>query len=390
MIPYGRQDLSEQDIEAVCRVLKSDYLTQGPEVPLFEQVLGNLVKARHVVAVNSGTSALHIACLALDVGPGDYVWTSPISFVASSNCALYCGASVDFVDVEPDTGNMSVAALKARLEDAEVSGKLPKVVIPVHFAGQPCDMKEISELASRYGFRVIEDASHGLGARYFDEPVGSCRWSDMTVFSFHPVKMITTGEGGAVSTNQPALAEKLSQLRSHGITRDDSQFKALKNDPWVYEQQSLGFNYRMTDLQAALGRSQSASLPGFVSRRQVLAAAYQKAFTDSDVQVLTQKAERSSSWHIFVIQVPEDCRRAMFDLLRESGIGVNVHYIPIYLQPFYQQLGFRSGYCPQAELFYQQALTIPLYTSLSEGELQQVADSVIQALETTSSSINSA
>jgi len=380
MIPYGQQDLSEQDIEAVCRVLKSDYLTQGPEVPLFEKALGDQVKAHYVMAVNSGTSALHMACLTLNVGPGDYVWTSPISFVASSNCALYCGASVDFVDVEPNTGNLSVEGLKAKLAEAEISGKLPKVVIPVHFAGQPCDMKEISELASHYGFRVIEDASHGLGAHYSDEPVGSCRWSDMVVFSFHPVKMVTTGEGGAVATNQPELAEKLSQLRSHGITRDVSKFQTLEEAPWIYEQHTLGYNYRMTDLQAALGRSQSVRLHEFVSRRQVLAAAYQRAFADTGIQVLKQKEGRSSSWHIFVIQVPVNCRRAMFDQLREYGVGVNVHYIPIYLQPYYQQqLGFRSGYCPQAELFYQQALTIPLFTRLAEGELQQVADKVIRA-----------
>lgn len=362
MIPYGRQSISQADIDAVVEVLKSDFLTQGPVVPRFEQAVADYCGAKFGVAVNSGTAALHIACLALGVGHGDWVWTSPISFVASANCALYCGAQVDFVDIEPDTGNMCAVELERKLIAAKAEGKLPKVVIPVHFAGLPCDMKEIHRLGQEYGFRIIEDACHALGARYHDEPTGNCRYSDITVFSFHPVKIITTGEGGMAMTNDPAIAKTMRMLRSHGITREPEDFINEPDGPWYYEQQMLGFNYRMSDIQAALGLSQLNQLELFLAKRRQIAARYQAELPRPSLEVLANRDNRLSAWHLFVIQVPAVCRRAQFEQLKVHGLGVNVHYIPIGHQPYH------AGTCEKATLFYERLITLPLYPALLEHE----------------------
>lgn len=361
MIPYGRQSISEEDIEAVVEVLRSDFLTQGPVVPRFEQAVADYCNAQFGVAVNSGTAALHIACLALGVGAGDWVWTSPISFVASANCALYCGAQVDFVDIESDTGNMCAIELAKKLAIAEKEGKLPKVVIPVHFAGLPCDMKEIHALGQHYGFSIIEDACHALGARYYDEPTGNCRYSDITVFSFHPVKLITTGEGGMAMTNDCRLAKTMRMLRSHGITREQEDFINKPDGPWYYEQQMLGFNYRMTDIQAALGLSQMSRLDEFLLKRREIAARYQAELTNSNINVLANRPNRQSAWHLFVIKVATGKRREFFLKLRESGIGVNVHYIPINQQPFHNNHSTKQT---AAFNFSQQLISLPLYPDL--------------------------
>lgn len=362
MIPYGRQSIDQSDIDAVIDVLKSDFLTQGPVVPKFEQAVADYCHAKFGIAVNSGTAALHIACLALGVGPGDWVWTSPISFVASANCALYCGAQVDFVDIELDTGNMCALELANKLAIAEKEGKLPKVVIPVHFAGLPCDMKPIYELSQKYGFKIIEDACHALGARYYDEPTGNCCYSDITVFSFHPVKIITTGEGGMAMTNDPALAKTMRLLRSHGITRELKDFINEPDGPWYYEQQMLGFNYRITDIQAALGLSQMARLEEFLAKRRAIAAQYQTELPGPELEVLANRENRLSAWHLFVIKVPADRRKVLFEQLRSSGVGVNVHYIPISQQPYH------VGSCEKATSFYKQLITQPLYPALLEQE----------------------
>ncbi|MGE6235109.1 UDP-4-amino-4,6-dideoxy-N-acetyl-beta-L-altrosamine transaminase [Aeromonas media] len=358
MIPYGRQSISEADIEAVVEVLRSDFLTQGPVVPRFEQAVADYCCARFGVAVNSGTAALHIACLALGVGPGDWVWTSPISFVASANCALYCGAQVDFVDIEPDTGNMCAVELERKLVAAKAEGRLPKVVIPVHFAGLPCDMKEIHRLGQEYGFRIIEDACHALGARYHDEPTGNGRYSDITVFSFHPVKIITTGEGGMAMTNDPALAKTMRLLRSHGITREPEDFINKPDGPWYYEQQMLGFNYRMTDIQAALGLSQMANLEAWIEKRGELARRYFEALAPELLPRYFSE-ERRSAFHLYVHRVAPKQRTTIFKQLREQGIGANVHYIPIYKQPWYSiSVQFPLGH---AEHYYASAITLPLF-----------------------------
>lgn len=380
MIPYGRQHINEDDIQAVVDVLRSDFLTQGEKVPVFERALADAVNAAYGVAVNSATSALQLACLALEVGPGDRVWTSPITFVASANCALNCGATVDFIDVDPATGNLSVAALAAKLEAAYAEGQLPKVVIPVHFAGQPCDLAAIHTLARRYGFRVIEDASHALGASYRDMPVGQCPYSDISVFSFHPVKIITCGEGGAAVTNDAELARRMALLRSHGVTRAADQLEQLSPGGWYYEQQALGFNYRLTDLQAALGTSQLRRLPAFISQRRVLAGIYDVLLQDLPAEALRRESDVSSSWHLYVVKVPEAKRRNVFDALCAAGVGVNVHYIPVHTQPYYQRLGFRLGDFPKSEQFYQQALTLPLYPELTEAEQKQIVCILGQAL----------
>lgn len=367
MIPYGRQSISEEDIQAVVDVLRSDFLTQGPVVPQFEQCVADYCDAQFGVAVNSGTAALHIACLALGVGVGDWVWTSPISFVASANCALYCGAQVDFVDIEPDTGNMCAVELAKKLEIAKKEGKLPKVVIPVHFAGLPCDMKPIFELSQKYGFRIIEDACHALGARYYDEPTGNCRYSDITVFSFHPVKIITTGEGGMAMTNVPKLAKTMRMLRSHGITREQEDFINEPDGPWYYEQQMLGFNYRMTDIQAALGLSQMSRLEEFLAKRRVIAARYQAELPHRELEVLANRDNRLSAWHLFVIKVPVEQRKKSFEQLRNSGVGANVHYIPIYQQPFhFNQSLIKSDY------FYKEHISIPLFFSLNIMDVELI------------------
>ncbi|MEW7864184.1 UDP-4-amino-4,6-dideoxy-N-acetyl-beta-L-altrosamine transaminase [Aeromonas diversa] len=362
MIPYGRQSISQADIDAVVEVLKSDFLTQGPAVPRFEQAVADYCDATFGVAVNSGTAALHIACLALGVGPGDWVWTSPISFVASANCALYCGAQVDFVDIEPDTGNMCALELERKLVAAKAEGKLPKVVIPVHFAGLPCDMKEIHRLGQEYGFRIIEDACHALGARYHDGPTGNGRYSDITVFSFHPVKIITTGEGGMAMTNDPQLAKTMRMLRSHGITREPEDFINEPDGPWYYEQQMLGFNYRMTDIQAALGLSQMANLETWIEKRGELARRYFEILAP-DLLPRYFNTEQRSAFHLYVHHVESEKRAAIFLQLRELGIGANVHYIPIYHQPMHQTVGC-ARHCPHAERFYAGAITLPLYPKL--------------------------
>ncbi|WP_309265273.1 UDP-4-amino-4,6-dideoxy-N-acetyl-beta-L-altrosamine transaminase [Aeromonas salmonicida] len=371
MIPYGRQSISQADIDAVVEVLKSDFLTQGPVVPHFEQAVADYCDAQFGVAVNSGTAALHIASLALGVGPGDWVWTSPISFVASANCALYCGAQVDFVDIEPDTSNMCALELERKLITAQAEGKLPKVVIPVHFAGLPCDMKEIHRLGQEYGFRIIEDACHALGARYHGEPTGNGRYSDITVFSFHPVKIITTGEGGMAMVNDPALAKTMRMLRSHGITREPEDFINEPDGLWYYEQQMLGFNYRMTDIQAALGLSQMANLEGWIHKRGKLASRYFEALAP---ELLTRyfSPERRSAFHLYVHHVAPKQRARLFSLLRDQGIGANVHYMPIYKQPWYQR--WAPAPLPQAEQFYAGAITLPLFPGLTEQQQLLIFD----------------
>lgn len=381
MIPYSRQELNRDDIDAVLAVLESDFLTQGREVPAFEAGLADYVGASHGVAVNSATSALHLACLVLGVGAGDRVWTSPVSFVASANCALYCDATVDFVDIDPATGNMDPDVLAVRLREAAGKDALPKVLIPVHYAGQPCDMSAIADLAREYGVGVIEDASHALGSAYQGERVGGGHYSDITVFSFHPVKMITTGEGGALVTNDQTLADRARILRSHGITRDPSVVENLDQEPWRYAQLELGFNYRMTDVEAALGLSQLRRLDRFLASRRHHANAYLEAFADGPVTTLQQRSGTESSWHLMSVQVQPDIRGELFRRLRADGIGVNVHYTPIYWQPFYRRLGFSTGYCPGAEQFYHRAISLPLHTQLTEDERQWVVSSVIHHAE---------
>jgi UDP-4-amino-4,6-dideoxy-N-acetyl-beta-L-altrosamine transaminase len=382
-ISYGRQDVTAADVEAVTRVLRSDWLTQGPAVPRFEEALASRCGAAHAIALNSGTSALHIACLALGLGPGDWLWTSPNTFVASANCALYCGAEVDFVDIDPRTYNMSVEALKAKLHDAEARGRLPKILVPVHFAGQSCDMEAIHALAERYRFRIIEDASHAIGGRWHGEPVGSCRWSDIAVLSFHPVKIITTAEGGACLTNNAKLATYMATMRTHGITRDARAMTREPHGGWYYEQIDLGFNYRMTDVQAALGASQLERLDDYVARRNVLAERYDHALRDLPVTTPWRHPDVLSAFHLYVIRLKNATadRRAVYERLREKGIGVNVHYIPVHLQPYYQRRGFREGGFPEAERHYQGALTLPLYPTLAEADQNRIVTTLHEALE---------
>ncbi len=369
MIPYGRQSISQADIDAVVEVLKSDFLTQGPVVPRFEQTVADYCGAKFGVAVNSGTAALHIACLALGVGHGDWVWTSPISFVASANCALYCGAQVDFVDIEPDTGNMCAVELERKLIAAQAEGKLPKVVIPVHFAGLPCNMQEIHRLGQEYGFRIIEDACHALGARYHGEPTGNGRYSDITIFSFHPVKIITTGEGGMAMTNDPALAKTMRMLRSHGITREPEDFINEPDGPWYYEQQMLGFNYRMTDIQAALGLSQMSNLEAWIEKRGELARRYFESLAPNLIARYFSE-DRRSAFHLYVHHVAPEQRSIMFQRLREQDIGANVHYMLIYKQPWYQKWGLLP--LPHAEQFYAEAITLPLFPTLSSAQQELI------------------
>ena len=376
MIPYGRQSINDDDIAAVTDVLKSDFLTQGQQVPNFESAVSKYVGAEFATAVNSATSALHIACIALGVGKGDHVWTSPISFVASANCALYCGANVDFVDIDSQTFNLCPNALHKKLEHHKRHNlPLPKVVIPVHLSGQVCDMKAIWQLANEYQFKIIEDASHAIGARYSNNKVGACKFSDITVFSFHPVKIITSGEGGMAITNHEPLDNAMKMLRSHGITRD-TQLMNNTEDPWYYEQQGLGFNYRMTDIQAALGLSQLKRLDDFIFKRKNIAKQYHHSLSDLPITLPHQYSEQSSAWHLYIIQVNEVKRLSTFKQLRESGIGVNVHYIPIYFQPFYQALGFKQGLCPNAEAYYKTCISLPIYPELTNEEQTQVVNSL--------------
>lgn len=380
MIPYGRQDISDEDIQSVIEVLRSDWLTQGPAVPRFEQSIAEYCGAKHAIAVNSATSALHLACLSLGLGKGDLVWTSPITFVASANCALYCGADVDFVDIDPRTYNMSTRVLEEKLIAAERKGRLPKIVIPVHFAGQSCEMREINLLAEHYGFRIIEDASHAIGGKYLDGPIGNCRYSDIAVFSFHPVKIITTGEGGMAVTNDPELAERMALLRSHGITRDSTKMTKASDGPWYYQQIDLGFNYRMTDIQAALGSSQMERLDEFVSKRHVVAERYDALLTGLPVITPWRNPESLSAFHLYVVRLRlneiEKTHLAVFEQMRSQGIGVNLHYIPVHLQPYYETLGFRSGYCPEGERYYGEAISLPLYPGLTEDNQNRVVDAL--------------
>jgi UDP-4-amino-4,6-dideoxy-N-acetyl-beta-L-altrosamine transaminase len=385
MIPYGKQDITAQDIEAVIDTLRSDFLTQGPQVPAFEASVARYCGAQHALAVNSATSALHIACLALGVGQGDLVWTSPITFVASANCALYCGAQIDFVDIDPHTYNLCPLALERKLIEAEAAGRLPKLVIPVHLAGQSCDMKAIAALAKRFGFRVIEDASHAIGGKYLGEPIGNCRFSDITVFSFHPVKIITTAEGGMALTNDAALAEKMALLRSHGITRDPAKMTHAPDGPWYYQQIDLGFNYRMTELQAALGVAQMSRLDEYVARRHQIAAFYDEALKDFPVMTPWQSPEGYSSFHLYVIRLQADRIRKthlqVFSSLREQGVGVNLHYIPVHLQPYYRKLGFSEGALPAAEAYYSEAISLPMFPTLTASQLEEVVTALRGALQ---------
>lgn len=383
-IPYGHQDIDEEDIQAVVKVLRSEWLTQGPMVGSFEQALAHYCGVAYAVAVNSGTSALHLACRAIGLGPGDWLWTSPNTFVASANCARYCGARVDFIDIDPRTYNISMQALEHKLAEAEKKARLPKVVVPVHFAGQSCNMEAIRRLARHYGFAVIEDASHALGARYKETRLGSCAYGDMTVFSFHPVKIITTGEGGMVLTQRQDLYERLSLLRSHGITREITRAQGDSEGPWFYQQLDLGYNYRMTDLQAALGVSQMRRLDEFVARRQALAQRYHEALRDLPVSLPWQHPDNYSAWHLYVIRLRLDklsvTRHQVFKDLQAAEIGVNVHYIPVHTQPYYQKLGFRWGDFPEAERYYQEAITLPLYPAMTEEQQDRVIASLRDAL----------
>jgi UDP-4-amino-4,6-dideoxy-N-acetyl-beta-L-altrosamine transaminase len=377
MIPYGKQEITQQDIDAVVNVLKSDFLTQGPQVPLFEQSIKIAVDADHALAVNSATSALHIACLALGVGKGDVVWTTPITFVASANCALYCGADVDFVDIDTKTYNLSAVKLKQKLKHAKENKlPLPKVVIPVHLCGQPCEMDKIHELGKEYGFAIIEDASHAIGGKYKDKPIGNCQYSDMTVFSFHPVKIVTTAEGGVVTTNCTKLATKLGLLRSHGITRDDDLMNNESQGGWYYEQIDLGFNYRMTEMQAALGVSQMSRLHDFVAKRNELAERYDELLKELPLITPLQIEDSYSGRHLYVIRLKLNeiavSHKECFKQLREKGIGVNLHYIPVHTQPYYRELGFVAEQFPESENYYKDAISIPLFHTMTEVQQDEV------------------
>lgn len=377
-IPYGRQSISQQDIDAVVAVLQSDWLTQGPAIAQFEQAVADYCGVSYAVAVSSATAALHIACLAAELGPNDALWTSTNTFVASANCGLYCGATVDFVDIDAKTYNLDVALLRQKLMRAQQDNTLPKVVVPVHFAGQSCDMAAIAPLSQAYNFTVIEDASHAIGGQYRGQPVGCCEFSDMAVFSFHPVKIITTGEGGMVLTNRQDLYEKLIRLRSHGITRSPEQMQGESHGPWYYEQLELGFNYRMTDIQAALGASQMQRLSAFVERRRLLADRYVELLQGLPLMLPIQHPETASSWHLFVIRLMvntlELSHRQIFETLRDKGIGVNLHYIPVHTQPYYQALGFRPGDFPEAEQYYREAISLPLHYEMSLEEQDYIVD----------------
>lgn len=376
MIPYGRQNINQADIDAVVAVLQSDFLTQGPKVPSFEAALAEYCGTKHALAVNSATSALHIACLSLGLGPGNFLWTSPISFVASANCALYCGAEIDFVDIDPQTLNLSPSTLAEKLEKAKQDNKLPKIVVAVHLCGEPCNMAEIYALSKKYGFAIIEDASHAIGARYQSQMVGSCQYSDITVFSFHPVKIITTAEGGMALTNRDDLAEKMALLRSHGITRESHLMTKQTEGEWYYQQLDLGFNYRMTELQAALGISQLQRLEEFIVRRHLLAERYDNLLSDLPIRCQIRNTKNRSALHLYPIRIsPESgkTRTQVFDSLRKNGVGVNVHYIPIHIQPYYQKnFHFKIGSFPQAEQYYAEAISLPLYADLSKSDQDKV------------------
>jgi len=384
IIPYGRQDITQRDIDAVVAVLQSDYLTQGPQVPRFERLVAQHVSARHALAVNSATSALHIACMALGLGQGDWLWTTPVTFVASSNCALYCGAQVDFVDIDPRTYNLCPLALERKLQQAKQQGKLPKVLVAVHLCGQPCDMAAIYALSQEYGFKIIEDASHAIGGRYQGQFIGNGQFSDITVFSLHPVKIITTAEGGMALTNSDELANKMALLRSHGITRDPAQMTHESDGPWYYQQIELGYNYRMTELQAALGVSQMARLDDYVARRHTLAKRYDALLAHLPLTLPWQHPDSYSGLHLYVVRLQLEklakSHLQVFEALREQGIGVNLHYIPVHMQPYYQRMGFKPSDFPEAQNYYAQAISLPMYQTLSEAQQDRVVAVLEQVL----------
>lgn len=379
-IPYGRQNIDQHDIDAVIDVLRSDFLTQGALVPGFENCVARYCGSEYAVATNSATSALHLACLALGVGPGDIVWTTPLTFVASANCALYCGAKVDFVDIDPATLNISLVELEEKLAKAKKNGVLPKVIIPVHFTGNSCDMAAIRKLSFQYGFKVIEDASHAIGSSYENKKIGNCKYSDITIFSFHPVKIITTGEGGMAVCNNKKLASQMELLRSHGITRDSSSMTHEPDGAWYYQQIELGFNYRMTELQAALGLSQMQRIEDFISRRHVIAQKYDEAFKGKNLEIHAHPNRGQSSLHLYIVQLKLSeitrSHKEVFDCMRELGIGVNLHYIPVHLHPYYLALGFQPGDFGIAEKYYQRAISLPIYYGLTDKEQQKVIDSL--------------
>ena len=383
-IPYGKQDINRADIDAVVAVLQSDWITQGPAIERFEQTVAKYCGVKYAVAVSSATAGLHIACLAAGLGKGDILWTSPNTFVASANCGLYCGASVDFVDIDPLTYNLSINELSQKLANAAKQGCLPKVLVPVHFAGQSCEMDKISALSEQYGFQIIEDASHAIGGKYQGKEIGCCEFSDLAVFSFHPVKIITTGEGGMVLTNREDLYEKLIRLRSHGITRNPDLMQGESHGTWYYQQLDLGFNYRMTDIQAALGVSQMKRLDEFISRRQFLVQRYNHLLQDLPLTLPYQHPDTQSSWHLYVIRLNLDkiskTHRQIFDELRQAGVGVNLHYIPVHIQPYYQNLGFAWGDFPTSESYYQTAISIPIYYGLGNREQDYIVTTLCKTL----------
>jgi len=385
MIPYGKQEITKQDIDAVISVLQSDFLTQGPQVPAFEKSLTDFTGVKHALAVNSATSALHIACLALGLGTGDILWTSPITFVASANCGLYCGAKVDFVDIDAATYNLCPVKLKQKLVAAKQQGKLPKVLVAVHLCGQPCDMKAISELAKEYKFKVIEDASHAIGGRYLGKPIGLCQYSDITVFSFHPVKIVTTAEGGAALTNSEHLAEKMNLFRSHGVTRDPNLMIGESEGGWYYQQVELGYNYRMTELQAALGVSQMTRLSAFVAARHLLANRYNELLVNLPLTLPYQMPDTYSGLHLYVIRLQLDkitkTHKQVFDGLRANDIGVNLHYIPVHTQPYYKNMGFQTGDFPEAESYYQDAISLPMFHLMTQTQQDEVIAVLTQVLQ---------
>lgn len=380
-IPYGRQDVNDEDIKAVIEVLRSDFLTQGPMVPAFESTVANYCGAKYAIAVNSATSALHLSCLALNVKKGDIVWTSPISFVASANCALYCGATIDFVDINPKTYNLDLEALSRKLELAKKYNKLPKIVIPVHLAGQSCDMEGIFKLSLKYGFKIIEDASHAIGGKFKNEPIGNCQFSDITIFSFHPVKIITTGEGGMALTNNLELNKKMCLLRSHGINREPEEMRFAQEGSWYYEQTDLGYNYRMTDIQAALGISQMRRIDFFVNKRNQIASKYNRAF-ENTILIAPWQDNNYSAFHLYVVRLPQrdkkNNRNEVFEGLRQKGIQVNIHYIPIYHHPYYKKMNFNALDFPEAELYYKEAISLPIYPSLSDAQQNEVIDKLLK------------
>ncbi|WP_261845150.1 UDP-4-amino-4,6-dideoxy-N-acetyl-beta-L-altrosamine transaminase [Aliamphritea ceti] len=385
MIPYGKQDITQGDIDAVVEVLQSDFLTQGPKGPAFEKTVSDYCGSRHAFAVNSATSALHIACLALELGPDDYLWTTPVTFVASANCGLYCGAKVDFVDIDPATYNMSVDALERKLLEAEPKGMLPKVLVAVHLCGQPCEMERIHALSERFNFRIIEDASHAIGGRYKDEPIGNCRYSDITVFSFHPVKIVTTAEGGMALTNDDEIARRLALFRSHGITRDNEQMTKEPDGPWYYQQIELGYNYRMTELQAALGVSQMGRVDAFVFRRHQLAHRYYQALESLPITLPWQHPDSYSGLHLFVIRLKLEqiklTHRDVFEALRAKGIGVNLHYIPVHTQPYYQATGFKADDFPEAMKYYAEAISLPMFHGMTTEQQDEVISVLKEVLQ---------